>query len=103
MRTDYILNVAVNYYVMPTLNVIASFYYDYAQNILGSGDWGDRISGLLVADYYFTKNFDAYLGVSYSGFDGNLQQTGNGGPEFATATNLVTGVFSAMTGVRFRF
>jgi predicted porin len=96
--------VAVNYYVTPSLNLIASYYLDYAQNIVVSWDTGTRNSFLLVADYYFTKNFDVYLAGSDTMFSGNLENTSNGGDEFSNNTgHTVSNVFSAMLGMRFRF
>jgi predicted porin len=102
-RTDNIVNLAVNYYVLPALNLIASFYFDYAQNVLSYVDDGQRYSGLLVADYYFSKDFDVYIGAWYTQFVDSFQQTSNGGDEFATATGLVPDVFGAILGMRFRF
>jgi predicted porin len=103
-RTDDIVNVAVNYYVTPVLNLIASYYFDYAQNILNGVDWGTRNSILVVADYYFTKEFDIYISASYTMFAGDLQYSPNGGDYASSVSNGgFTNVLSGMAGVRFRF
>ena len=94
------MNLAVNYYVTPSLNVILSGYFDYGQNVVTTGDDGERYSGLLVADYYFSKDFDAYIGGWYTQFADAFEQAGtNGGNQFKNYSS----VFSAVMGARFRF
>ncbi|MGO9309690.1 MAG: porin, partial [Spirochaetia bacterium] len=103
-RTDNILGVAANYYVTQSLNLIAAYYLDYAQNVLNTIDNGTRNSILVVADYYFTKDFDTYLAASYSMFSGDLENTANGGDAFdANPANSITDVTSVVMGMRFRF
>jgi predicted porin len=126
-RTDDIANLAVNYYVLPQLNLIASYYFDYAQNVLTSGDNGMRNSILGVGDYYFTKDVDVYLAAWFTSFSGALQNTKNGGADPLTdstsfglngggtaqqygntgtvqnATSGISTVVSGMLGMRFRF
>jgi predicted porin len=99
-QQDNVVNLGVNYYVLPALNVILSLYFDYGQNVVKTGDDGERYSGLLAVDYYFSKDFDAYIGAWYTQFADAFEQAGvNGGDEFANYSS----VFSAMMGVRFRF
>jgi predicted porin len=100
-RTDDIANVGVNYYALPSLNLIASYYLDYAQNVASSGDNGTRNSFLLAADYYISKDFDAYVAGWYSTFGGALQNAGKGGGgEYVTN---YSDTFSFMVGARYRF
>ncbi len=98
-RIDDIVNLGANYYVLPSLNVLVSLYFDYGQNVLASADDGQRYSGLLAADYYFSKDFDVYLGAWYTQFIDAFEQSPNGGNEFANYSS----VFAAMMGARFRF
>lgn len=126
-RTDSIANLAANYYVTPSVNVIASYYFDYAQNVAAVGDNGTRNSVLVAADYYFTKEFDVYLAGSYTMFSGVLGNNKNGGdadipdgttgtlstqgaagvgaggPGYTTANGNFSNVFDVMLGLRFRF
>jgi predicted porin len=131
-RQDDIANLAVNYYVIPQLNLIASYYFDYAQNLVTSGDNGMRNSILGVADYYFTKDVDVYLAGWFTSFSGALQNTKAGGDAAVTdasgagfaggvgsptgnttnnygTANSIAGnsgfstVVSGMLGMRFRF
>ena len=109
-RTDDIANLAVNYYVTPSVNLIASYYFDYAQNVLAAGDTGMRNSILGVVDCYFSKEFDAYLGGSYTNFTDALQNAGFnngktalGGDWGANATTAFSSVVSVYMGARYRF
>ena len=115
-RTDEIANVGANYYVTPALNLIASYYFDYAQNVAASGDNGMRNSLLVTADYYFTKDFDIYLGAWFSNFTGVLNNNKNGGivantdssagatfGGVGTAAGYFSNTYSAILGARFRF
>ncbi|MGO9409245.1 MAG: porin [Spirochaetia bacterium] len=98
-RLDDIVNLGANYYVLPSLNLLVSLYFDYGQNVLVSADNGQRYSGLLAADYYFSKDFDAYIGAWYTQFINAFEQSSNGGNEFANYSS----VFAAIMGARFRF
>jgi predicted porin len=98
-RIDDIVNLGANYYVLPSLNVLVSLYFDYGQNVYKSADDGQRYSGLLAADYYFTKDFDVYLGAWFTQFIDSFTQTANGGNEFLNDSS----VFAVMMGARFRF
>ncbi|HVP19182.1 MAG TPA: porin [Spirochaetia bacterium] len=98
-RKDDIVNLAANYYVMPSLNVIASFYFDYGTYVFQNSDDGQRYSGLLVADYYLSKDFDVYLGGWYTQFIDSFLQTADGGNQFKGYSS----VFSVIMGTRFRF
>jgi predicted porin len=115
-RTDDIINVAVNYYIMPSLNLIAAYYWDNALNVNAAADDGSRDSILLVADYYFTKDFDVYLAGWYTIFNGALEYTIYGGDnavpdgtgyQFNAPPTWATGntpsAFTCELGVRFRF
>ena len=103
-RTDDIANVGVNYFVLPSLNLIASYYFDYAQNVLANGDNGMRNSFLAAVDYYFTKDFDAYVAGWYSLFNSALQNAGkNGGDIGSTASTSYSNSLSFMVGGRYRF
>lgn len=81
------------------MNLLVSLYFDYGQNVLVSADNGQRYSGLLAADYYFSKDFDAYIGAWYTQFINAFEQSSNGGNEFANYSS----VFAAIMGARFRF
>jgi hypothetical protein len=99
-QQDNVVNLAINYYVMPSLNLIASVYFDYGQNVVNTGDDGERYSGLLVADYYHSEDFDAYIRAWYTQFaDAFEQALSVGGNEFTNTSS----VFSAIMGARFRF
>jgi predicted porin len=105
-RQDNVVNLAANYYVLPSLNVILSLYFDYGQNVYKTGDDGERYSGLLALDYYFSKDFDVYIAAWYTEFaDSFTQISGNGGDENVNVNDLngYNGVFGAMLGMRFRF
>jgi predicted porin len=102
-RTDEIANVGVNYYVLPSLNLIASYYFDYAKNAVADGDHGMRNSFLAAADYYFSKDFDAYVAGWYSLFNDALENTKNGGDVGSTSTTGYSNSFSFMVGARYRF
>lgn len=119
-RTDDAASLSANYYVLPSLNLIAAYYFDYAQNVIASGDNGMRNSGLVAADYYFSKDFDMYLGAWYSLFGGALLNTRNGGLNAVTDASANTAYpgtaiggtgagasfadsLSIMIGARFRF
>ena len=102
-RTDDIAGVAANYYLTPSFNLIAAYYLDYGQNVINSADTGTRNSILVVADYYFTKNFDSYLAGSYTMFSGDFANTLNGGDYFYVSPGNQVNVFSVMAGMRFRF
>ena len=119
-RQDDTASISANYYVMPSLNVIAAYYFNYAQNVAVLADSGMRNSGLLAADYYFSKDFDMYLGAWYTLFSGALLNTKNGGingvtdagasaPYPLASANIVAAgsnfadTLSIMVGARFRF
>ncbi|MGA2615042.1 MAG: hypothetical protein ABSG38_17820, partial [Spirochaetia bacterium] len=86
------------------LNLIASYYFDYAQNVLANGDNGMRNSFLAAVDYYFTKDFDAYVAGWYSLFNSALQNAGkNGGDIGSTASTSYSNSLSFMVGGRYRF
>ncbi len=103
-RTDDIANVGVNYYVIPaTLNAIVSYYFDYAQNVQASGDNGMRNSGLVALDYFFSKEFDAYVAGSYTRLSSALVNTANGGDAPGGTAVDYDNVFSFMLGARYRF
>jgi predicted porin len=115
-RQDDIANLAVNYYVMPSLNLIAAYYFDYAQNVAAAGDNGMRNSILASADYFFTKDVDVYLAGWWTVFSGSLANTKNGGavvlndsnagtlyPLTATSAGNSTSLLTVMLGMRFRF
>jgi predicted porin len=110
-RQDNIVNLGANYYVLPSLNLLASLYFDYAQNVLTTGDDGERYSGLLAVDYYFSKDFDVYIGAWYTQFGDALENSANGGDAVlgvskGSATNVAgnfSSVFGAMLGMRVRF
>jgi predicted porin len=92
--------VGVRYSVTPDFDVTAAYYQynqkSYAANGCTDGSAatcaGELHDTSLVADYHFTKRFDAYAGVNYS-----LVQNGlaNG--------YLYTNDWSPMVGVRFNF
>ncbi|MGA2761983.1 MAG: porin [Spirochaetia bacterium] len=107
-RKDDIVNLGANYYVLPSLNLLASIYFDYATYVLANADDGERYSGLLAADYYFTKDFDVYVGAWYTQFGDALENTPNGGAQVIVAPGTsvagnFSSVFGAMVGARFRF
>ncbi len=102
-RIDDIASVGVNYYVLPSLNLIGAYFFDYAQNVATSGDNGMRNSGLAAADYYFTKDFDVYLAGWFSLFNSALQTSSNGGDVAAAGSNSVGNSLSVMVGARYRF
>lgn len=103
-RTDEIAGVGANYFVVPSaLNIIGAYYLDYAQNVLASDDNGMRNSFLAALDYYFSKDFDAYIAAWYSLFSSALQNTKNGGDIGSTAATALSNSLSFMLGVRFRF
>jgi len=119
-RIDDAASLSANYYVMPSLNVIAAYYFDYAQNVVAVGDTGMRNSGLLAADYYFSKSFDMYLAGWYSLFSGGFLNSKNGGltsildsgatgayplasANIVAAGNNFADSLSVMVGARFRF
>ena len=102
-RIDDIGSVGVNYYVLPSLNLIGAYFLDYAQNVASSGDNGIRNSVLVTADYYFSKDFDAYIGGWVSLWGNALESSANGGDVAASSTNPVSSSISVMLGARFRF
>ena len=103
-RTDVIGGVGANYFVIPSsLNVILAYYLDYAQNVTASGDTGIRNSGLVALDYYFSKDFDVYLGAWASFFGAAFESSPNGGDFAAASGTPISGTFSGMIGARFRF
>ena len=102
-RTDDIASVGVNYYVLSSLNLIGAYFFDYAQNVATSGDNGMRHTILATADYYFSKDFDAYVAGWYSLFSSALQTSANGGDVAASGSNSVSDSLSVMVGARYRF
>jgi predicted porin len=90
----------VRYSVLPDLDITAA-YYGYRQNAYGTGsqagcstDAHSVCSGTFVAysldvDYRFTKRFDAYAGIMYSGVSDGLA---NGYLYFTTNVNPTIGV-----------
>jgi len=102
-RIDDIASVSANYYVLPSLNLIGAYFFDYAQNVLASGDNGMRNSFLLTGDYYFSKDFDMYLSGWVSLFSSALQNSTNGGDIAASNSNPVSSSLSVMIGARYRF
>ena len=102
-RIDDIASVGVNYYVLSSLNLIGAYFFDYAQNVATSGDNGMRHTILATADYYFSKDFDAYVAGWYSLFSSALQTSANGGDVAASGSNSVSDSLSVMVGARYRF
>ncbi len=102
-RIDDIASVGANYFVLPALNVIAAYYFDYAQNVASSGDTGIRNSVLAALDYYVTKDFDAYVAGWISLFGAALESSPNGGDVASSAATPFSNTFSAMVGARYRF
>ena len=98
-QQDNVVNLAVNCYVMPSLNLIASVYFDYGQNVLSTGDDGERYSGLLVADYYFSKDFDAYIGRGTRNSLTHLRGMPQGRPTAATSSRTLV-AFSQQSWAR---
>jgi len=103
-RTDVIGSVGANYFVIPSsLNLLAAYYVDYAQNVVASGDTGIRNSVVAGADYYFSKDFDAYIAAWVSLFGAALESSVNGGDVAASAATPFSNTFSTMIGARYRF
>jgi predicted porin len=104
-RTDDIGSLGVNYFALPSLNLMAAYYLDYAQNVLSSGDNGMRNSFLAAVDYYFTKDFDAYVAGWLSLFSNALQNAGKNGGDIGSGnpSPSYSNTLSFMVGARYRF
>jgi predicted porin len=93
-KVAHVLWLGGDYNFTEKFNLAAGYYDVSLQQSADLGqNSGDQRYYSLLADYHFTKTFDAYGGVMYSSFSGN---------QYPSATYYTSNNITAV-GVRFKF